>query len=228
VSDATNDPADIPVDASAGPSSGTSPAEALLRRAQALGVTLRRARESDAEAFASKMNDESVYAGTLQLPYADASFWRERLKDSGHSNSVITHLVADHAGRAVASAGLFPLAQNVRRRHAMGLGITVAKDWQGKGLGDLLMTAIVHHADRWLDLRRIELTVFTDNARAIALYRRHGFAIEGTHRGYALRDGEYADVHSMARLNPRIAATLERQARTTTTKKPIARPHRRR
>ncbi len=194
MSDPTNDPADI------------APADELLRRAQALGVTLRRAHEGDADAFAAMMNDESVYRQTLQLPYADASFWRDRLKDSGHSNTTLTHLVADHGGVAVASTGLFPMAQNVRRRHAMALGITVARDWQGKGLGDLLMAAIVHHADRWLGLLRIELYVNTDNARAIALYRRHGFTIEGTHRAYALRDGEYIDVHAMARLNPRFAS----------------------
>jgi L-phenylalanine/L-methionine N-acetyltransferase len=182
----------------------------ITRRAQALGVSLRRAREGDAEAFAAMMNDESVYPQTLQLPYADAPFWRERLKDSGHSLTTLTHLVADREGTAIASVGLFPSMPNVRRRHAMSLGITVAHDWQGKGLGDLLMTAIVQYADRWLGLLRIELYVNTDNERAIALYRRHGFDVEGTHRGYSLRDGVYIDVHAMARLNPCMASLVAR------------------
>jgi putative acetyltransferase len=47
---------------------------------------------------------------------------------------------------------------------------------------------------------RIELTVFADNAGAVALYKRFGFEIEGTHRAYALRDGAYADTFSMARI----------------------------
>jgi putative acetyltransferase len=64
------------------------------------------------------------------------------------------------------------------------------------------MGALIEAADRWLNLQRIELTVFTDNARAIALYRRFGFVVEGTHRAYALRDGAYVDVHAMARLHP--------------------------
>lgn len=50
---------------------------------------------------------------------------------------------------------------------------------------------------------RLELTVFTDNERAIALYRKFGFEAEGTHRAYALRDGRYADVLAMARLRPK-------------------------
>ena len=49
---------------------------------------------------------------------------------------------------------------------------------------------------------RIELTVYTDNPAAIRLYRKFGFEIEGTFKGYALRDGVYADVYSMARLHP--------------------------
>ncbi len=47
---------------------------------------------------------------------------------------------------------------------------------------------------------RLEQKVFTDNAQALALYRRRGFVVEGTHRAYAFRDGCYADAHSMARL----------------------------
>ena len=53
-----------------------------------------------------------------------------------------------------------------------------------------------------MGLRRLELTVQTDNARAIALYTRHGFVIEGTHIGDSIRDGVLIDVHSMARLVP--------------------------
>ncbi|MGE4051090.1 MAG: GNAT family N-acetyltransferase, partial [Piscinibacter sp.] len=65
-----------------------------------------------------------------------------------------------------------------------------------------LMAAMCDYADRWAGALRLELTVFTDNAPAIALYRKFGFEIEGTHRAYALRDGRYDDVYAMARLHP--------------------------
>jgi putative acetyltransferase len=64
------------------------------------------------------------------------------------------------------------------------------------------MTALLDWADHWAQILRIELTVFTDNAPAIALYRKFGFELEGTHRAYALRDGVYGDVYAMARLHP--------------------------
>jgi putative acetyltransferase len=101
----------------------------------------------------------------------------------------------------VGSAALHPAPQ-LRRRHVAMLGISVAADAQGQGVGRALMQALCDYADGWAHILRIELTVFTDNARAIALYQGFGFRHEGTHRAYALRQGAYADVHAMARLHP--------------------------
>ena len=67
-------------------------------------------------------------------------------------------------------------------------------------IGTALMEAAVDLADNWLGLTRIELEVYTDNWAGIALYEKFGFEIEGTHRRFAFRDGEYVDAYSMARL----------------------------
>ena len=55
-------------------------------------------------------------------------------------------------------------------------------------------------ADHWLNLTRLELIVYTDNAPAIRLYEKFGFVREGLHRRYAYREGTWADVYAMARL----------------------------
>ena len=81
--------------------------------------------------------------------------------------------------------------------------MAVARAAQGQGVGAALMQALCDYADRWAQVLRIELTVFADNAGAIALYRKFGFEVEGTHRGYALRDGVYVDALAMARLHPK-------------------------
>ena len=65
------------------------------------------------------------------------------------------------------------------------------------------MTFALRWADNWAGILRIELNVLTDNARAIALYERHGFAREGVMRAHILRDGVYADTQIMARLYPK-------------------------
>lgn len=78
--------------------------------------------------------------------------------------------------------------------------MAVRDDWHGRGIGTALMEAAIDMADNWLNLARLELTVFLDNAPAIGLYEKLGFTTEGTLANYAFRDGEYVDCLTMARL----------------------------
>jgi putative acetyltransferase len=165
------------------------------------GVSLRRAAPADAEALAALMADEAVYAGVLQMPYPTAELWRQRLEGQ-FAESGSLHLLAVTDGQVIASAGIGQQGSTPRRRHAGWLGMTVGAEWQGRGVGKLLMAALLDWADNWAGLLRIELTVYTDNARAVGLYEKFGFVHEGTHRAYALRAGRYVDVHAMARLHP--------------------------
>lgn len=162
---------------------------------------IRRTRPEDAAAIAAYMAEAEVFGALLQLPYPSEAGWRERLIEAKPGSNDLS-LVAERDGRVVASAGLYATGLNVRRRHVAGLGISVAKGAQGQGIGRALMRALTDYADRWGQILRIELTVFADNARAIALYEQSGFVREGLHRGYGLRAGVYADVLSMARLHP--------------------------
>jgi putative acetyltransferase len=163
-------------------------------------LTIRRAEPTDYEAIARHLGDPRVFPGTLQVPHPSVDGWRRRLAENGDAHYV---LMAHDAERFAGLVGLHPAGATPRRSHVMSLGITVAGEWQGKGVGRRLMTEILRVADDWLNIFRIELNVFSDNARAIALYRRFGFEIEGTHRAYALRDGRYCDCHSMARIKPK-------------------------
>ena len=162
-------------------------------------ITVRRAEPSDHEGVWRNFTDESAYSGTLQMPFPSQETWRERLSKVEDGN---TMLVACEGDLIVGNAGLHGFPRYPRRAHAAGIGMSVPREWQGKGVGTALMAAIVELADNWLGYARLELTVFTDNEAALALYRKFGFDIEGTHRGYALRDGAYVDSHSMARLHP--------------------------
>ena len=88
----------------------------------------------------------------------------------------------------------------VRRSHCGSIGMGVAGAWQRQGIGSRLLGELLDIADNWMNLRRVELAVYCDNEAAVALYRKHGFEVEGQLRDYAIRDGGYADVYSMARL----------------------------
>lgn len=165
-------------------------------------ITLRRATPRDAAAFARIMADADVQANLMQLPYPSAEQWERRLADNDAPGNTTLALVAERDGQVVGSAGLHPVGPALRRRHVAMLGISVAREHQRSGVGSALMRALIDYADRWGQILRIELTVFADNAGAIALYERCGFEHEGRARGYALRDGRYVDALYMARLHP--------------------------
>ena len=133
---------------------------------------------------------------TLQIPYRSLESVREQLTKSGEGDHL---LVAEIEGEVVGVIGLHT-SSRPRVNHKAEVGMMVRDDWKGKGVGAALMQAVIELADKWLNLTRIELTVFTDNESAIALYRKFGFEIEGTLRKYAFRDGEFVDAFAMARI----------------------------
>jgi putative acetyltransferase len=125
--------------------------------------------------------------------------WRKRIADRGADDHL---LVAEVDGIVVGNLGLHPASSSPRRRHAGLIGMSVRDDWHGKGVGRALLAAALDLADNWLNYRRLELTVYTDNLAAQALYRSCGFEVEGTHREFAFRDGHFVDALAMARLRP--------------------------
>jgi putative acetyltransferase len=96
--------------------------------------------------------------GTLQLPYTSPDVWRKRLEAEG-----VHQLLACVENEAVGHLGLMTFPNNPRRKHAGAIGMAVRDEWQGKGVGTALMEAAVDLADKWLNLTRLELEVFTDN-----------------------------------------------------------------
>lgn len=91
-----------------------------------------------------------------------------------------------------------------RLRHSGSIGIMVHKDFQGQGIGRKLLEEVIDLADNWLMLVRLELTVFTDNEKAMNLYKSLGFELEGTKKYAVIRNGKYDDEYIMGRYNKRL------------------------
>jgi putative acetyltransferase len=162
-------------------------------------IVIRRAEPSDAEGIALTFRAREASMGTLQNPYPSIALWTERLARSSTLNYVLVALADEEV---VGHAGLHG-SENPRRAHAWHLGMSVRDDWHNRRVGTRLMESLIDLADNWLGALRLELTVYVDNEHALKLYRRFGFEIEGTHRAYSLRDGQYTDTYAMARLHPR-------------------------
>ncbi|MFJ2466953.1 GNAT family N-acetyltransferase [Pseudomonas sp. NPDC087615] len=159
-------------------------------------IHLERFNESHVESVTALYNDPAVARQVLQMPFQSAEIWRQRLMAE---NERTVKLVALHQGAVIGHLGLENYSR-IRRSHAGSLGMGVALAWQGKGVGSKLLEAALEVADNWMNLHRVELSVFADNEAAIGLYRKFGFETEGLFRDYAVRDGQWVDTLSMARL----------------------------
>jgi putative acetyltransferase len=138
-----------------------------------------------------------VVRGTSAPPFASPAkirAWLKQIEGGGH-------LLVAAAGPVVSGALALKTFGDPMRRHTGEIGwVAVDVNWQGRGVGSLLVEAALDLADNWLRLARVELLVRADNPAAQALYHKYDFVEEGRLRGYAFRDGGYADVVAMARL----------------------------
>jgi putative acetyltransferase len=161
-----------------------------------MNITIRSVEPADAEALWKCFTAPKVVRNTLQLPFRSLESMRQHLARLGEGDY---QLVAVANGEVVGTIGLHTTTRP-RLRHKAEIGVMVRDDWQGKGVGTALMQAIIDLADKWLNLTRIELTVYTDNEAGVTIYKKFGFEIEGTLRKFAFRDGEFVDAYMMARV----------------------------
>ncbi|MBP8002560.1 MAG: GNAT family N-acetyltransferase [Chloroflexi bacterium] len=137
-----------------------------------------------------------VARNLLQVPSMDYQTTVEWIKKTPPFHH---RFVAEWEGQVIGSANLMQ-SDRPRLIHSGRLGLYVHPHYWGRGVGSALMTHLLEMADNWLNLKRVELEVFTDNAAAIRLYEKFGFVPEGVRRKVAFRDGILADDLSMARL----------------------------
>lgn len=159
-------------------------------------VTIRNARPDDAAAGIAYFRRLFSEPGINLITEADEYFPTVEsnarvIRDMNRADNSL-YLVAEIEGELV---GILTLEGAKRRnvRHTAVLGITVAKEWRGQGIGRRLMKEAIEWARGTGILTRIELHVFARNAVAIALYESLGFVVEGRRRNAVIRDGESID-----------------------------------
>ncbi len=161
-----------------------------------MNYQIRHSEQFDIDGLRALHAQPSCYANTLQLPFPSYTLWEKRYLEKPHN---LYSLVASIENKIIGQIG-FEVYSTPRRNHVANFGMVVSAEHRGIGVGSSLIEAMSDLCCNWLAVRRIELEVFTDNNDAIRLYKKHGFCIEGTARNYAFRQGEYADVHFMAKL----------------------------
>jgi putative acetyltransferase len=159
------------------------------------GLTIRAREPSDWQEVAVLMELPKVRWGTLRLPFTSKEQWRKTMENPPEG---MTGIVAELDGRMVGNAGITQCKG--RRSHVGGIGMSVHDEFCGRGIGSALMAALIDVSDNWLNLKRLEMTVYVDKEQAIRLYKKFGFEMEGTRRGDVFRYGKFVDCFAMARL----------------------------
>jgi L-phenylalanine/L-methionine N-acetyltransferase len=126
-------------------------------------------------------------------------FTRERVegwtKNIDYSK-VLAIVAVTGDGRIVAVGSLQFNPQEVMR-HKAELGLTVYDSYQNRGIGTALLSHLLGIA-REMGLKKVHLTVRADNKRAIGLYEKYGFKVEGTFQKEMCLNGKYIDDYRMA------------------------------
>lgn len=167
------------------------------------GVLIRPARPEDAAEMIAYLRRIFAEPGINMITEADefsptVEAEARLIREVARSDNSL-FIVAEHQGRLV---GQLTLEGGKRRnvRHTAVLGITVAREWRGQGIGRRLIQYAVDWARQTGVLARIELHVFARNEGAIRLYESYGFVLEGRRRNAVIRDGESLDDLIMALL----------------------------
>jgi len=165
-------------------------------------VTIRSAVVSDASAIlplSVEVIDEVLYQITTPAEFktekAAEEEWIAKFEQD-HSKII---LVAEMNSKLVGLLD-FSNGRRVRIAHTGEFGMSVEKTSRGQGIGEMLLRALIEWATANETIEKIGLTVHANNARAIALYKKMGFEIEGIRkREIKYDDGEYIDTVVMGR-----------------------------
>ena len=159
-----------------------------------MDVTVRRAVAEDIGPMADVIAAVAPEGVLGTEPPVDVETVRERFRDTVTDDGPAAMWVAAAGGVVVGQIGLHPApAPGV-----MAIGMALRPDARGRGIGRALLDAAVAHA-REAGAHKVELEVWPDNARAIALYTAAGFEVEGVRRRhYRRRDGSLRSTLLMA------------------------------
>ena len=130
----------------------------------------------------SHAQESQFIEGVSRISHHHASFGVETIAES----------------RLIGGVGLEGVSPE-NRTATLGIAIGDKDFWNG-GYGTDAMRVVCRFGFEMMNLQRIELDVYADNARAVHVYGKLGFRLEGTRRRALFKFGRYHDVHLMGLL----------------------------
>lgn len=166
--------------------------------AAATAVTLRDANEGDVPAI------HAIYAhhvehgsGSFELMPPDvAEMARRRAEIVGRG---MPYLVAVEDGRVLGFAYVAPYRPRAAYRYTVEDSVYVAPDAVGRGIGSMLLAALIDTCTRLGFRQMVAVIGDADNRGSIRLHQKAGFAHGGTLRSVGYKFGRWLDIVMMQR-----------------------------
>ena len=159
-----------------------------------MDLTVRRAEQGDVAAMARVLAAVAEEGLVATEPPVDLDARAERFRAGVGGEAGTALWVLEAEGRVVGQAGVHEGGTD----GVLSLGMAILPEARGRGGGRTLLEATIGHA-RSAGAHKLEIEVWPDNGRAVALYASAGFEVEGLRRDhYRRRDGSLRSALVMA------------------------------
>ncbi|MEE4198450.1 MAG: GNAT family protein [Bacteroidales bacterium] len=166
-------------------------------------VTLRPLIEVDFDQYYKWHSDNEIRFQTMMHPYPVTEklekIWFEKAISDISNKRYLFSIIYNENNQLI---GYFQLTDvNFINRNA-NLGIVIGeKDYQEKGLGKEIMQLGLDYGFNYLGLYKIFLEVLTNNKKAIRLYEKVNFQIEGEKKQHFFWNNKYYNILLMSKIN---------------------------
>jgi len=163
-------------------------------------IIIKEAQESDAQAiieYLERNQDKYLFmiSKTDEMKL-NVTYEKQMIKLHGQRENCIFFIAME--GKNVVGMLNFVGGNRSRDMHDGEFGLSVQVDHFGRGIGSMLMDHLMRWGQNNQVIRRMTLFVMHSNKRAINLYKRFGFSIEGTRRqAVRFEDGRVQDLIMM-------------------------------
>lgn len=155
-------------------------------------VLIRAIEKTDIDVVASLSNDFEIHIQADDDVFVPRNREQvEKLMDElGKSEEEIGPFVIEAEGEVIGTCGLHHVD---RRSRTCSFGISLGRDHLGKGYGRDAVRTLVGYAFRHLNMRKLWLSVYADNERAIRSYKSVGFREEAVLKEHVYSEGVHKD-----------------------------------
>ena len=143
----------------------------------------------------STLSEESVSNLLPPITRERVESWTENI--DYYEVLPIVALVTDEGRQRIVGSGILRFNEQEALMHKAELGLSIHDDYQNMGIGTALLAHLIRIAKK-KNLVKIYLHVRTANDRAIYVYTKAGFIIEGKLCKESCINGEYKDEYRMA------------------------------